>query len=326
MDIGIHGPASESSRGANIAAVAAASAARATSSLEKTLDEATDRYAVSPEVQRELRQLKAGLSSSAALAVSTPQTEALSLAPRRLRWRGREVSDEFQRYAERVASGEELAPYHGQVLARPCVDSPWGVPEQPLPPPASRSVVVGALLAASAWLVGVLLVAPRPPAPDAELRLLPTTALYATPAASSQLGALSLSESAPLGDVASGEMLSHDDVARAMGSSITNQRATRAVSARRRGTRSAVAAAPILAPAAVLAPEADGEPSVAPSAPASEAADDFAWLLDGAEGTSAEAPAPEAAPPPAARRSKRASAGATPAVPGSALLLEIPPF
>ncbi len=77
----------------------------------------------------------------------------------RLMWRGLPVSDEFQRYAARVARGETLAPYRGQVLAGPCADFPWGaggvlVAEESR---AQRSpLTAGWLLSASALVVGVL--------------------------------------------------------------------------------------------------------------------------------------------------------------------------
>jgi hypothetical protein len=62
-----------------------------------------------------------------ALTVTSTQT-ALAVIPSRLSWRGIEVTDEFQLYAARVALGEELAPYRGAVLSRPCSDFPWGSP------------------------------------------------------------------------------------------------------------------------------------------------------------------------------------------------------
>lgn len=285
MGIGIHGPDRENPREANVVAAAAVNAAAATSSLERTLDEATERYSVSLEGQRELSQLKAGLAGGAALEVSGPRPGALSRAPGRLRWRGHEVSEEFQRYAERVASGEELAPYRGQVLARPCVDSPWGAPEPPPPPPARRSVVFGALLAASAWLVGVLLIAPRPPTSNVELSPLSNAAVYASFDAPSQLGSLSLDDVEPLGDVASAEVLSRDDgVARALSTGATSQGTTRTVSAHRSRARSSGAEASARPLAGALPAQANEEVPAVPEAPAPPAAavDDFDWLLDAA--------------------------------------------
>lgn len=46
-------------------------------------------------------------------------------APRALLWRGIAVTPEFQRYADRVASGERCPPFCGQVLARPSREFPW---------------------------------------------------------------------------------------------------------------------------------------------------------------------------------------------------------
>jgi hypothetical protein len=46
--------------------------------------------------------------------------------PTRLRWKGLDVSDEFLRYAERVARGEDLPPFAGRVLAKPNPAFPWG--------------------------------------------------------------------------------------------------------------------------------------------------------------------------------------------------------
>jgi hypothetical protein len=291
MGIGIHGPDGADSRGSNIAA--AASAAAATSSLEATLDEATDRYTLAPEVQRELFQLKAGLGGAAAMTVSAPRPDALARVPQRLRWRGREVSDEFQRYAERVASGEELAPYRGQVLARPCVDSPWGVPEPAMPGPVRRSVAVGALLAASAWIVAVLLIAPRPVTSNAALQPLPDTARYAAPEASSHLGALSLADLEPLGDVQLGDALSRHDRARALTRDSSSKGATRAVSARRRGAGASSAASSVPSSASAPARAAKPEDSAAREAPAAPSAetDEFDWLLDGADEPAAAAAA-----------------------------------
>lgn len=45
--------------------------------------------------------------------------------PPPLRWKGFEVSEEFRRYAERVAHGEDLPPFEGRVLAEPSAEFPW---------------------------------------------------------------------------------------------------------------------------------------------------------------------------------------------------------
>jgi hypothetical protein len=59
-----------------------------------------------------------------ALTVTAKET-ALALFPPRLYWRGIAVSQEFQEYAARVARGEQLAPYRGEVLSRYCPSFPW---------------------------------------------------------------------------------------------------------------------------------------------------------------------------------------------------------
>jgi hypothetical protein len=48
----------------------------------------------------------------------------------RLRWKGLEVSDEFRRYADRVARGEDLPPFQGSILAEPDPAFPWDPNEQ----------------------------------------------------------------------------------------------------------------------------------------------------------------------------------------------------
>jgi hypothetical protein len=77
---------------------------------------------------------------STALAVPSRET-SLMRPPARLRWKGIEVTDEFQEYAARVARGEELAPYRGPVLSRPSAEFPWSVapPERQLLPPERPS-------------------------------------------------------------------------------------------------------------------------------------------------------------------------------------------
>lgn len=140
------------------------------SSLERALDEATERYSNALGQQRALRRAEA---RGAALAERSGHG-ALSLMPGRLRWRGLEVSEEFQRYAERVARGEELSPYRGQVLARYCAAFPWVLPDAPPPAPEPapappRSLVTAALLAAGAWVVGTLLISPSGPSSSPEL-------------------------------------------------------------------------------------------------------------------------------------------------------------
>lgn len=117
------------------------------SPLELALDRAMDSY------WAEERALYAQLCSQQhtptnALVVGCRET-ALAL-PTRLSWRGIEVSEEFQRYAARVANGEQLAPWRGQVLARPCPEFPWApntrVPQRPASPLLGRSAKIGAML------------------------------------------------------------------------------------------------------------------------------------------------------------------------------------
>jgi hypothetical protein len=68
-------------------------------------------------------------SAEAHLARREPQPHALvRRVPTRLRWKGLDVSDEFLRYAERVARGEDLPPFAGRVLAQPNPAFPWGDP------------------------------------------------------------------------------------------------------------------------------------------------------------------------------------------------------
>src|SRR5688572_25334325 len=118
----------------------------ATSSLEIALDQAiARRYAAAPERSGKKRRNtpvqnfavgadaqahtpteKLRERTSTALAVPSRDT-SLMRPPARLRWKGIEVSDEFQEYAARVARGEELAPYRGPVLSRPIAEFPWGV-------------------------------------------------------------------------------------------------------------------------------------------------------------------------------------------------------
>jgi hypothetical protein len=67
----------------------------------------------------------------------------------RLHWRGRELSPEFHAYALRVARGENLEPFRGQLLAGESAASPWeSVDSRPLRSKTPR--VVGLLLAALA--------------------------------------------------------------------------------------------------------------------------------------------------------------------------------
>ncbi len=97
-----------------------------TSSLELALDQATDRYWASLQAQRSPQRAQRHAVMTTALVVTAAQS-ALATLPARLRWKDVEVSEEFQRYALRIARGEQLAPYRGQVLARHCPEFPWAV-------------------------------------------------------------------------------------------------------------------------------------------------------------------------------------------------------
>lgn len=79
--------------------------------------------------------------ASTALTVAPPSGSGLMRPPARLRWKGIEVSDEFQEYAARVARGEDVEPYRGAVLSRPCAEFPWSAPrEQQMLPPERHSL------------------------------------------------------------------------------------------------------------------------------------------------------------------------------------------
>jgi hypothetical protein len=127
-----------------------------TSSLEIALDQAiARRFAAAPERAGKKRRNtptprlptrldrahtpteKLARQAPTALALTSRET-SLMRPPARLRWKGIEVSDEFQEYAARVARGEELEPYRGAVLSRPCAEFPWGAAHERrtlLPPP-----------------------------------------------------------------------------------------------------------------------------------------------------------------------------------------------
>ncbi|HWO11655.1 MAG TPA: hypothetical protein VNN80_19305 [Polyangiaceae bacterium] len=109
--------------------------------LELALDRATEQYTAALQERRSRRRGHGRAASTAGLVVHTEQ----SLVPARLSWRGIEVTEEFQEYATRVARGEQLAPYRGQVLARPCAEFPWRAPRaeytdtEPLPRAHARA-------------------------------------------------------------------------------------------------------------------------------------------------------------------------------------------
>jgi hypothetical protein len=127
--------------------------------LEQSLDEAMARHAQAAAELEPRPSTPAEALSSGTLALSAPAQPGCSalVAPTRLSWKGMEVSDEFRRYAERVARGEELLPYRGQVLAQHSDAFPWGLGGRREPgrrgPRASRNPVwllaLGALLGAA---------------------------------------------------------------------------------------------------------------------------------------------------------------------------------
>jgi hypothetical protein len=97
------------------------------SSLEIALDQAIAHRFSSVQERSSKKRRNSPVPTSLALTV-TPKQTALALVPSRLAWRGIEVSDEFQEYAARVARGEQLAPFRGPVLSRPCPEFPWTTP------------------------------------------------------------------------------------------------------------------------------------------------------------------------------------------------------
>jgi hypothetical protein len=89
--------------------------------VEQMVDAAIDR------IEREYAAAH-GVNPGESLAVAT-QEKNLGLTRRssggRLRWKGLDVSEEFRRYAERVARGEDLPPFEGKILAEPDAVFPW---------------------------------------------------------------------------------------------------------------------------------------------------------------------------------------------------------
>jgi hypothetical protein len=120
--------------------------------LELALDRATEQYMASMQERRGGRRSAARASTSTAMVVANDE-----VLPARLSWRGIEVTEEFQEYAMRVSRGEQLEPFRGQVLARPCPEFPWSEPAneqehtstEELPRFRSRGPRV------AAWLFGI---------------------------------------------------------------------------------------------------------------------------------------------------------------------------
>ena len=85
---------------------------------------------VDAAIDRIAREYEAARDATPQQAIVPRATEALARPvdikrPGRLRWKGLDVSDEFKRYAERVAQGEELPPFEGRILAAPNSKFPW---------------------------------------------------------------------------------------------------------------------------------------------------------------------------------------------------------
>jgi hypothetical protein len=96
--------------------------------VEQMVDAAIDRLA--REAQRERgattpATTAAGLRDLRPVLQSQRSRGGALARPARLHWKGYDVSDEFRRYAERIASGEELPPFRGRVLQRPHPTFPW---------------------------------------------------------------------------------------------------------------------------------------------------------------------------------------------------------
>jgi hypothetical protein len=89
---------------------------RGVTSLEQFLDEHTEKRS---DIAQLLEQNGIVLppARSTALAAPAAQPSADTAEEQHLRWNGVRVSPEFERYAERVARGEELEPFRGHVLA-----------------------------------------------------------------------------------------------------------------------------------------------------------------------------------------------------------------
>jgi len=112
--------------------------------VEQMVDAAIDRLAREHQAARDGQQRHG-------LALRNPDGHGSG----RLRWKGMDVSDEFRRYAERVAQGEDLPPYEGKILAEPHAKFPWEPSERKR---ASRKAVrlQMVLWGSAAMVVGLL--------------------------------------------------------------------------------------------------------------------------------------------------------------------------
>lgn len=131
----------------------------ALSSLEQVLDRAVERHVIEGALARRCSE-PSPTPTAALVRPSSAAGARVVIAPARLCWRGVEVSEEFQRYAERVARGEDLGPFRGQVLATSSTAFPWRL-EAPSAQRSTESVpprVPGwlKLLAAGAALISLV--------------------------------------------------------------------------------------------------------------------------------------------------------------------------
>jgi len=117
--------------------------------VEQMVDAAIDRIAREHDVSRDRDSgiverggaVAAGQAGAGqALALAPPDQDAASTAlatagsmrraKGRLRWKGLDVSEEFRRYADRVARGEDLPPFQGKILAEPDPAFPWNASDR----------------------------------------------------------------------------------------------------------------------------------------------------------------------------------------------------
>jgi hypothetical protein len=99
--------------------------------VEQVVDAAIERFAHEHEAhEREDGERRAHVHATSgnehALAVPDDSSARERRLSTRLRWKGLDVSDEFRKYAERVARGEDLPPFEGPVLADPNAAFPFG--------------------------------------------------------------------------------------------------------------------------------------------------------------------------------------------------------
>src|SRR5688572_15158936 len=100
---------------------------RGVTSLEQFLDEQTEKRS---DIALLLEQNGVVLPPARTSALAAPSAQAPAEAPteQHLCWNGLRVSPEFERYAARVAQGEDLPPFRGPVLASASA-FPWSLGE-----------------------------------------------------------------------------------------------------------------------------------------------------------------------------------------------------